>query len=455
MQPIRIIDSEFNLLAEIDDYESLIWTRRWHKAGEFELHISVNKANTGELQKGRIIFAGNKAAFILHREISVSETGEEEVLIKGPAVASMMGRRITVPPAGFAYDRVNSNTESIMKGYVDRNCVNPADVNRTFQSLVIAANQARGGSLVYQSRLKFLDLELEKLSLASGLGWDVTLDIANMQWVFDAFDGRDLTAGQTVNPPVIFSVDFDAVKAQTFIDSDIGYRNIGYVGGQGEGDAREIIEVGSGLSGLNRVEAFIDARDISEGADLPARGQQKLSEMSAIQTFDSEILTNGPYQYQVDWDLGDIITAMNRKWGVTLNARITEVKEIYEPGGLRLEATFGNNVPSLVERIKQELDGPLIEKSNLSSENIPTRTSQLTNDAGFVTADQIPQVSTYVHQQIAPAEVWTITHGLGRYPPVVVADSAGTVVLGDITYISENEVQISFTTAFSGKAYLN
>lgn len=436
MQPIRIIDIEFNLLAEIDDYESLIWTRRWHKAGEFELHISVNKANTGELQKGRIIVAGNKAAFILHREISVSENGEEEILIEGPSVASIVGRRITIPPAGISYDKVSSTAEEAMKHYVDLNCVNPVDVNREIRSLVIAPNLARGGSIVYQSRLKALDTELETISLASGLGWDVALDIANRQWVFETYDGRDITAGQSVNPPVIFSVDFDAVKAQTFIDSDVGYKNTGYVGGQGEGEAREIIEVGSGLAGLDRIETFIDARDISEGTDLPARGQQKLSEMSAIQTFDSEILTDGPYQYREDWDLGDIVTAMNRKWGVTMDARITEVKEIFEPGGFRLEATFGSNIPTLVEKIKKELDGPLTEKSTIIGDNIPTDTS-------------------YTHNQIAPSDTWVVIHNLNKRPSVTIVDSGENTVMGDINYIDNNQIEIRFSAEFSGKAYLN
>ncbi|MBC2722348.1 siphovirus ReqiPepy6 Gp37-like family protein [Desulfosporosinus sp.] len=455
MQPIRIIDKQFNLYAEIDDYESLIWTRRWHKAGEFELHISVDKANTGQLQKGRIVVAGDKAAFILHREISVGENGEETILIKGTTIASMVGRRITVPPAGFAYDRVETTAEEAMKHYVDKNCVNPVDLRRKMPSLAIAPNLSRGPNIVHLSRLKALDAELEAISLSSGLGWDVILDTVSKQCIFETYEGRDLTAGQTVNPPVIFSVDFDAVKVQTFIDSDFGYRNTGYVGGQGEGEEREIIEVGTGLSGLERLETFIDARDIEDGDDLVSRGQQKLSEMGEIQTFDNEILTNGPYTYKEDWDLGDIVTAMNRKWDVTLDARITEVKEIYEPDGFKLEATFGNDVPTLVEKIKKVLDSPLVEKSNLSVENIPTKTSQLENDAGYITVSEAPQASTYIHTQLSPSQIWTVNHGLGLFPSVTVVDSAGSTVMGEVKYLSNNSVELSFSYVFSGKAYLN
>ena len=251
MQPVRIIDTDFNLLAELDNYESLIWTRRWHKPGEFELHINANKQSTKHLQKGRLMLAGSKAGLILHRELAQGARGkgEEQVAVKGMSLAAIVGRRITIPPAGYAYDRVTAPAETIMKGYVTRNCINPTDSKRIIPSLVVTTDQGRGAQITYQTRLKQLDEELEKLSLVSGLGWDVLLDWKNKKWVFDVLEGRDLTAGQSTNPPVIFSADFDAVKTQTFIESDIGHRNQAYVGGQGEGVERDIVEVGSGLSG--------------------------------------------------------------------------------------------------------------------------------------------------------------------------------------------------------------
>lgn len=101
------------------------------------------------------------------------------------------------------------------------------------------------------------------------------------------------------------------------------------------------------------------------------------------------------------------------------------------------------------------VDGLITENLSAPPTVIPTKTSQLENDAGFVTADQIPQASTYIHQQIAPADVWTINHNLGRFPGIVIVDSAGSKVYGDIQFVSENQIQVSFTAAFAGKAYLN
>lgn len=65
------------------------------------------------------------------------------------------------------------------------------------------------------------------------------------------------------------------------------------------------------------------------------------------------------------------------------------------------------------------------------------------------------QVSTYTHNQIVPLSMWTITHNLKKYPCVTVVDSSGSVVVGDVKYLSENELQVSFSGAFAGKAYLN
>lgn len=61
----------------------------------------------------------------------------------------------------------------------------------------------------------------------------------------------------------------------------------------------------------------------------------------------------------------------------------------------------------------------------------------------------------FIHDQFNPASVWTIYHDLDKKPSVVVTDSADTMVEGEIKYISNNEVRITFNFPFSGYAYLN
>ena len=62
---------------------------------------------------------------------------------------------------------------------------------------------------------------------------------------------------------------------------------------------------------------------------------------------------------------------------------------------------------------------------------------------------------TYTHSQESVSDTWTIIHNLGRHPSVSVVDSAGTQVYGDVEYDNENQLTITFSAPFSGKAYLN
>lgn len=50
---------------------------------------------------------------------------------------------------------------------------------------------------------------------------------------------------------------------------------------------------------------------------------------------------------------------------------------------------------------------------------------------------------------------WEICHNLRKYPSVTVVDSANSVVVGDVEYIDENNLVITFSGAFSGMAYMN
>jgi hypothetical protein len=62
---------------------------------------------------------------------------------------------------------------------------------------------------------------------------------------------------------------------------------------------------------------------------------------------------------------------------------------------------------------------------------------------------------TYVHTQVISAAIWNINHALNKYPSVTVADSLDRTVMGEITYVDLNNVVVSFSGPFSGKAFLN
>lgn len=62
---------------------------------------------------------------------------------------------------------------------------------------------------------------------------------------------------------------------------------------------------------------------------------------------------------------------------------------------------------------------------------------------------------SYVHNQGSASSTWLIVHNLGKYPSFSVVDSAGDLIEGDPDWIDLNTLQINFSAAFSGRAYLN
>jgi len=63
--------------------------------------------------------------------------------------------------------------------------------------------------------------------------------------------------------------------------------------------------------------------------------------------------------------------------------------------------------------------------------------------------------ANFVHSQGSASAQWVINHNLGKKCAVTVVDSAETVVIGQVTYNSLNQVTLDFQGAFSGKAFFN
>jgi len=61
----------------------------------------------------------------------------------------------------------------------------------------------------------------------------------------------------------------------------------------------------------------------------------------------------------------------------------------------------------------------------------------------------------YTHNQSVASVTWTIAHNLNKFPSVTVALSTGQQGFGDVTFIDENNLTITFAGAESGKAYMN
>lgn len=71
----------------------------------------------------------------------------------------------------------------------------------------------------------------------------------------------------------------------------------------------------------------------------------------------------------------------------------------------------------------------------------------------WVNQAQTPE--TFVFTQGSPSNTWNINHTLNKYPSVSIVDSANNEVDGDVNYVDASNITLTFSSAFSGKAFLN
>lgn len=91
-------------------------------------------------------------------------------------------------------------------------------------------------------------------------------------------------------------------------------------------------------------------------------------------------------------------------------------------------------------------------------QNNKDKYSEFDIDTEDETGDAINQGqpgNSYEFEQAVTEKTWIIHHNLNKKPSVTVVDEYDRVIVPEIRYKSNNEIELTFNFAFKGKAYLN
>ncbi|WP_459610046.1 siphovirus ReqiPepy6 Gp37-like family protein [Clostridium sporogenes] len=359
-----VFNKELNFIDTIDKFNSLQWIRKYNDTGKFELHCPITESTIRTLARDNLVWIKNskELGIIEYRNLSTNSNGEETLKINGRFVTSILDRRIILGTEQYT----NKELEIILRNIVDKNCIDTMAERKLPLALCNLNNFKE--KIDYQKSYGNLLEELKILSETNSIGFLIRTDLEIKQHYFELYKGIDRSINQEVNSPVIFSRDYDNLYEQEYTDSIDNLRTTSVVAGEGEGSARKVIVVNNNFKGLDRRELFVDARDLQKESEtdgakkvlsdteynsiLVQRGKEKLSECKDIKTFEGRIISNN-YIYKKDYDLGDIVTVMDKKWNVQVDTRITEVAEIYEGGKVQIVPTLGNKIPTILEKIRR------------------------------------------------------------------------------------------------------
>jgi len=357
LKTLHIMDLDFNYKASIRGYEDVILYREWNGIGMLEFTISDGVANSGLIRENDVVWFDreyNKAHLIEH--IQIEQLGSTKTLkIKAKHLNTLLGDYITIPPVGTSHDTITGTREQIVRGWVNNNIVNPTDASRKQYNIVLGTLKGLGESITEQTRYKPLSDEIERVLSPQDLGYALSIDLTNKQFIFDVIEGKNRSADQTINNRVIFGMHYGNMANYKRVMSSVNSKSVAYVGGQGEGAARTIEKIDASTS--RKKEVFVDARDTNVSTELIERGNQKLSEVAKVDTYEFDIIER-QFAYGIDYNLGDFVTIVDDRNNF-VNLQLKRVTERFERGHIFIVPEFGNpeqTLSKVIGRIKNRLN---------------------------------------------------------------------------------------------------
>lgn len=352
-------------LGMIDAIDTLIWTRRFRTTGEVALKVPFSAAASELLQVGNILMqAGRDEAMqISYVNLSKDANGRDTIEAQGESLLAWLGWRI------MRGQIISSDltAQKILKRMVAENVTSPTETARQIPNMQLSDRADYDDEAIdYKSDIDMTVLDCaQALMDTSKIGVRVITDADTGTHTVDFMRGRDLTDGSA--SPCIFSVDFGNLGEQNYTHSTQNYRTMAYINGSDIVSTR-----GDELTGLARREMIVNASDISQTYEdengneitltfeqveqkLQQRAKEELEQNIIEQTFTGAVNQVGALQYRVDFDIGDQVTCIYNRWGVTVDTTVTEIVETYQSNRETVTVTFGDGTPSLIQRLRQAL----------------------------------------------------------------------------------------------------
>lgn len=348
---IYVLDTSFKVIDVIDEYISIIWTRRYFSYGDFELYLMASEKNLDILSAGNYLVREqdivsqsefHNVMIISNRDIKTDVENGDNIIVTGYCLKSILKRRIISEQTTLSGIVENCITQLLIE-----NLINPSVAERQISNFQLGTNMIiNSNTMQRQITGDNLSEAITEICMTYGYGYDVY--IKNGKFVFYIYEGADRSYDQTANPYIIFSTEFDNLITSDYIQNNDNYANAAIVAGEGEGDERKKVTVGT-ASGLNRYEVWIDARNSSSNDGeisesdylnmLRQEGVEELSELTTTTSFEGEVGDTTNFVIGKDYFLGDCVQVEN-DYGISAKTRIIEVIESEDENGADIIPTF-------------------------------------------------------------------------------------------------------------------
>lgn len=343
--------------APIDSLDSLVWLTRYYTPGSFSAKLPASKYIN--IKNAVYVYnPDNGGCAVFDRKV-LTITGDTAE-IGGSSLEALLNMRTVLTETKLA-----GNIETVCRALVTTNALTGARVIPNL-ALGTAAGHTETVDTVVEAGVRLSDA-LYAVLRPFGMSYTITLDYTAGTFNFEIVKGLDRTQSQSVNSWAIFSTDFENIKNASYEKIEADYANYAYV--TAEDATHGIVVIGVNEStGPDRREIYISSNATSVKADesvmtlneyknlLASVGYEALAKNAVTENANGDIDTAGSLEYGVNYSLGDWCDIIVAEHGLSWEAQITALDEVYEKGSKRIIPAFGEElISNLKDFIKKEI----------------------------------------------------------------------------------------------------
>lgn len=334
---LLILNTKFETVDVLDVFESLIWTDRFFRCGDFEIYTTTDIEIVQKLKLDYYLqnAASDHMMIIESAQIKADVENGSKLIVKGRSLESILDRRII-----WNQTILDGYLEAQIEKLLNENVINPAISARKISNFRFEKSGdpfIEGLKIQAQYTGDNLYDVICNICKESQIGFKVIYEEDTNFFVFKLYSGTNRSYSQDKNPFVVFSPDFNNIINTDYVEGKKDLKTVALVAGEGEGSARRKVITGKNEdTELIRRELFVDARDISSslpnGATLSTsqydtqlihRGNERLEENKMQKAFNGQVETTQMYRYDEHFFMGDIVQLEN-EFGMADQSRVIE-----------------------------------------------------------------------------------------------------------------------------------
>ena len=354
---IILCGATFSALGSpIDDFISLVWTKRWYEPGTFKTILPAEYFTQADA--ATFIYNSDKNDYMLIDEIELN-TEDRTLTISGTSLEALFDWRVMYSPTYYS-----AHYEDSVRFYVDIYATDSFFATLAFTNTPVTLATAKGYTDTGDAQTKAGAILSEQIrAIYKPLGWAYTLTkaAASANLVFDTVKGLDRRSTQSTNQQASFLSSRGDIGKVIYRKNNKDYKNYVFfrttwpyesAGPVAEGSSYR--EYDASLTGEeNRYIYFTGDKNYTT-AQMDALCKAELTKYPVAENATGEISPVCALVYGTDYSLGDYCDFVDSEFGISFSAQITAVDFVYENGAKRTVPIFGEETTNIRKFVKRE-----------------------------------------------------------------------------------------------------